>query len=126
MGSDDFLGPAPALEVTAQYLNTRQQPRQLSPPLQKGQPRFSFSQSLPYNINIANIPAAANTTNGAQPDFTSCSEIMSVNYYNAMTGNLGDGTIRPGMLEADFDFDRMETGDMMYDYIGENNLMMAT
>lgn len=121
LASDDFLGPPPALDITAQYLNTRQQQAQQ----QKSQQpqRFSFSQSIPYNLNI---PATA-----AQPDFTTnCAEVMNANYYTGMTTGLGDGTIRPGMLEggmpASFDFDRMDGGDMMFDYVGEGNLMMAS
>lgn len=118
LGSDDFLGPAPALDVTAQYLNTRQQSQ--GSVQQQKPPRFSFSQSLPYNLGAPNM--------GANPsDFTSCGEIMNMNYYSGVTGTAGDGTIRPGMLEAgmDFDFDRLDAGDMLYDYAGENTMMMA-
>lgn len=103
LGSDDFLGPAPALDITASYLRQQQK-----------QQRFSFSQPLPYNLNIPPNPS----------EFSGCNEMMNVNYYNS---GMGDGTIRPGMLEGgmDYDFDRMDSGDMIFDY-GENNMMMAS
>jgi len=106
-GSDDFLGPAPALDVTSQFLNVR--PQQPQPQQQQKPQRFSFSQSLPYNLGIPNA---------ANGDFGNCGDMMNSTYYTGVTGALGDGTIRPGMLEGgmEFDFDRLDTNDMMFDY----------
>lgn len=105
LGSDDFLAPAPVLDANAQYLNLRQQQKQ----------RFSFSQALPYNLPTNQIS-----------DFSNCNEFMNGNYYNSVMG--GDETIRPGMLEGamDFDFGRLDAGELMFDYMGENTMMIAS
>lgn len=111
-GCDDFLGPVPPLEVTAQYLNARQQQR--STPQHPKPERFSFSQSLPYNLGGPSC-VSANPS-----DFACCNDIMNPNYFNGVTGTLGDGTIRPGMLENGMEFDFESPEELMYNYVNES------